>query len=120
MADDPKWDDESEARPSATGELFLHRPSLGIRTRLSLGFLSLFLVGVAVTVAAHLMLSRLDVRLRFLEGADRYTMEIQQARRFEKNYFLYDSVGHHCQLSGPTDVGATHPPRGRCPQDCPG
>ncbi len=35
------------------------------------------------------MLSRLDVRLRFLEGADRYTVEVQQARRFEKNYFLY-------------------------------
>jgi two-component system, NtrC family, sensor kinase len=89
MADNQKWHDASEARPSAPGELFLHRPSLGIRTRLSLGFLSLFLVGVAVTVAAHLMLSRLEVRLRFLEGADRYTMEIQQARRFEKNYFLY-------------------------------
>jgi two-component system NtrC family sensor kinase len=70
-------------------EPFLHRPSLGIRTRLALGFLSLFVVAIAVTVAAYVMLSRLEVRLRFLEGADRYTVEIQQARRFEKNYFLY-------------------------------
>ncbi len=69
----------------------LARPSIGIRTRLALGFLSLFLLAAAVTVAAWVMLSRLEVRLRFLEVADRYTMEIQHARRFEKNYFLYGS-----------------------------
>jgi two-component system NtrC family sensor kinase len=78
-----------QAKPPLSGEAFLHRPSLGIRTRLSLGFLSLFLVAMAVTVAAYFMLSRLEVRLRFLDLADRYTVEIQQARRFEKNYFLY-------------------------------
>lgn len=85
----PEGRQVSQSGPPASGEIFLHRPSLGIRTRLSLGFLSLFLVAVAVTVAAYFMLSRLEVRLRFLEGADRYTVEIQQARRFEKNYFLY-------------------------------
>jgi signal transduction histidine kinase len=67
----------------------LQRPSFGIRARLSLGLLALFLVAAAVTAAAWIMLSRLEVRLKFLEVADRYTLEIQQARRFEKNYFLY-------------------------------
>ncbi len=67
----------------------LERPGISIRTRLILGFLSLFLLSAVVTCAAWAMLSRLEVRLRFLEVADRYTMEIQQARRFEKNYFLY-------------------------------
>ncbi len=89
MENNPEEYEGSDAGPPASGETFLHRPILGIRTRLSLGFLSLFLVAVAVTVAAYFMLSRLEVRLRFLEVADRYTMEIQQARRFEKNYFLY-------------------------------
>ncbi len=65
------------------------RPSISIRARLALGFLSLFLLAAAVTIAAWFMLSKLETRLRFLELADRYTMEIQQARRFEKNYFLY-------------------------------
>jgi two-component system NtrC family sensor kinase len=69
----------------------LSRPRFGIRTRLVLGFLSFFVLAVAVTVTAWVMLSRLEVRLRFLELADRYTMEIQQARRFEKNYLLYGS-----------------------------
>jgi two-component system, NtrC family, sensor kinase len=67
------------------------RPSLGIRFRLVLGFLSFFVLAVGVTVTAWIMLTRLEVRLRFLEVADRYTMEIQQARRFEKNYLLYGS-----------------------------
>lgn len=67
----------------------LERPGISIRTRLILGFLSLFFLSAVVTAAAWVMLSRLEVRLRFLEVADRYTMEIQQARRFEKNYFLY-------------------------------
>ncbi len=67
----------------------LERPSISIRKRLALGFLALFFLCVAVTAAAWMMLARLEVRLRFLEMADHYTMEIQQARRFEKNYFLY-------------------------------
>lgn len=85
----PPRDEDRPTAPPPSGEAFLHRPSLGIRARLSIGFLSLFLVAMAVTAAAYFMLSRLEVRLRFLEVADRYTMEIQQARRFEKNYFLY-------------------------------
>lgn len=67
----------------------LRRPSISIRTRLTLGFLSFFLLSAAVTGAAWYMLDRLEVRIRFLEAANRYTLEIQQARRFEKNHFLY-------------------------------
>ena len=87
---------EEEGKPegglrteAAVQQALLARPGIGIRTRLALGFLSLFLLAAAVTGAAYAMLSRLEVRLRFLETADRFTMEIQQARRFEKNFFLY-------------------------------
>ncbi len=89
MADHPEAQEQPGAGRHEPGENFLHRPSLGIRTRLSFGFFSLFLVATAATVAAYYMFTRLEVRLRFLEAADRYTVEIQQARRFEKNYFLY-------------------------------
>ncbi len=68
---------------------FLERPSINIRARLVLSFLSFVVLAVAVTIGAWILLSRLEGRLRFLEAADRYTMEIQQTRRFEKNYFLY-------------------------------
>jgi two-component system NtrC family sensor kinase len=82
---------EAERLPDMSGfiKALQERPSISIRTRLSLGFLSLFLLAAAATIAAWVMLVRLEGRLRFLEMADRYTMEVQQARRFEKNYFLY-------------------------------
>ncbi len=85
----PPLEEDDPAAAREAEKALLQRPGLSIRTRLSLGFLSLFLVSTAVTVAAWFMLTRLEVRLRFLETVDRYTMEVQQARRFEKNYLLY-------------------------------
>jgi two-component system NtrC family sensor kinase len=79
------------AAPDAFGvdRAFLGRPTIGIRARLSIGFLSFVVFAVAVTIGAWILIGRLETGLRFLEAADRYTMEIQQTRRYEKNYFLY-------------------------------
>jgi two-component system, NtrC family, sensor kinase len=105
----------SEPSVMASAErALLQRPSFGIRSRLALGFLSLFLLAAAITAAAWIMLSRLEVRLKFLEVADRYTLEIQQARRFEKNYFLYgtnlqdvqEHVGNARRLLGSSESEA--------------
>jgi two-component system NtrC family sensor kinase len=74
---------------SSVERAFLGRPSFGIRARLILSFLSFVVFAVAVTIGAWILIGRLERRLRFLEAADRYTMEIQQTRRYEKNYFLY-------------------------------
>lgn len=65
------------------------RPSLSIRARLTLGFLLFSLFSVAATLMVWYTVHKTERRLHFLELADRYTFEIQQARRFEKNYFLY-------------------------------
>ncbi len=67
----------------------LERPGISIRARLTFGFLLFFLLSTGITVSAWVTLNRLEQKLKFLEIADRYTTEIQQARRFEKNYFLY-------------------------------
>jgi signal transduction histidine kinase len=67
----------------------LERPGVSIRARLTFGFLLFFLLSTGMTVTAWFTLNRLEQKLKFLEIADRYTFEIQQARRFEKNYFLY-------------------------------
>jgi len=79
----------------------LERPGISIRARLTLGFLIFFLLSTGVTVSAWVILNRLEHKLTFLEIADRYTTEIQQARRFEKNYFLYgtnlEEVQEHVQ-----------------------
>jgi len=67
----------------------LARPGFSIRARLTLGFFLFFLLSTGVTLTAYFTLNRLELKMTFLEIADRYTTEIQQARRFEKNYFLY-------------------------------
>ncbi|MFH1723314.1 MAG: ATP-binding protein [Elusimicrobiota bacterium] len=65
------------------------RPSISIRARIILAFLSLFLFSAAVSVASLIILSRIHKTLHFLEACGNYAFAIQEARRFEKNYFLY-------------------------------
>ncbi len=65
------------------------RPTLSIRVRLMLGFLLFFVLTGAMIFSTIIILRRLETKTQFLVIADRYTNEIQQARRFEKNYFLY-------------------------------
>jgi len=65
------------------------RPSVSIRRRLSLGFLLWFLSTLALAIVSIVIISRIRTKLTFMEAATNYTFEIQQARRFEKNYFLY-------------------------------
>jgi two-component system NtrC family sensor kinase len=65
------------------------RPSLTLRTRLTVGLLLWAAVSLAITVVSILLIGRVTTKLEILGAVDRYTFEIQQARRFEKNYFLY-------------------------------
>jgi two-component system NtrC family sensor kinase len=65
------------------------RPSLSIRNRLTVGFLLWFALSLGVTLVSILLIGRIETKLQILGAVDRYTFEIQQARRFEKNYFLY-------------------------------
>ena len=75
------------------------RPSISIRTRLMVGFLLFFVLSAGQAAATWMILARVENKLEFLVAADRYTSEIQQARRFEKNFFLYgtnlDDVESH-------------------------
>jgi two-component system, NtrC family, sensor kinase len=67
----------------------LGRPGFSFRARLALVFLLFFVIGAGTTVATWIILSQLQTRLGFLETADQFNNEILQARRFEKNFFLY-------------------------------
>jgi two-component system NtrC family sensor kinase len=75
------------------------RPSFSVRTRIILGFLVLFFLSLGITITSVILLTRIQRKLVFLESAGNYSFEVQQARRFEKNYFLYgtnleDAVDH--------------------------
>ena len=76
--------DEAQAQRA-----LLERPRLSIRARIAFVFLPLCLLISGITLAAVLFVSGLGTRLQFLEKASNHLFEIQQARRFEKNFFLY-------------------------------
>jgi two-component system NtrC family sensor kinase len=65
------------------------RPRLSIRTRLTVGLGLWFILSMALTVVSIMLIGRVQAKLRILGAVDRYTFEIQQARRYEKNFFLY-------------------------------
>ena len=65
------------------------RPKLSIRFRVVLCFMLTCLLIGTITISAVIFLSKLEAKQLFLEKADSYMFEIQQARRYEKNYLLY-------------------------------
>jgi two-component system NtrC family sensor kinase len=75
------------------------RPAISIRIRLFLAFLVIFTFSAVVAIWAIYALSEIQAKILFLEAAGNYLTEIQQARRFEKNFLLYgtnleDSLEH--------------------------
>ncbi len=67
----------------------LTRPRYTIRMQLYLGFLLVFLIAAATGAVLILVSHEVEKKLRFLEIVNDYMLEIQQARRYEKNFFLY-------------------------------
>ena len=65
------------------------RPLLSVRSVLSLGFALWFVLSLGITIASIILVTKIEEKLQFLESASKYIFEVQQARRFEKNYFLY-------------------------------
>jgi len=75
------------------------RPRLSLWFRITSGFLICFLLALGITLLSYYVLLHLQTKLHFLEVADTLVLELQQARRFEKNFFLYgtnlsDALAH--------------------------
>ena len=75
------------------------RPSISIRAKLAVSFALFFFLSFTVAVWSYLILTKFEKKIEFLEISDSYLVEIQQARRFEKNYLLYgtnldDALSH--------------------------
>ncbi len=88
----PSWT-QSSGEDSAVEDLvkkaLLTRPGVTLRTRLIISYVAVFLVASGAVVAAWLIVSELEGKLEFIERADKFANEIQQCRRYEKNYLLY-------------------------------
>ena len=79
----------AESLEALAEQALLARPGFSIRTRLTIGFLVVFFVALGVSFASWQIISRVDDKLEFVEKADRFANEIQQCRRYEKNFLLY-------------------------------
>jgi two-component system, NtrC family, sensor kinase len=77
-----------EAAESARQAL-LARRRFSLRFQIYLGFLLVFLFAAGIATLLLITTYQVEEKLRILEIVNDYVIEIQQARRFEKNYFLY-------------------------------
>jgi len=90
----PKPDFSEQAQ-----KLLQDRPTFSIMTRLILVFVLWLVLSLGIVIVSIYVTSEIEIKLYFLEISDMYSFEIQQARRFEKNYFLYhtnldDALSH--------------------------
>jgi len=67
----------------------LSRHRFSLRLQIYLGFFLVFLLAVGIATVMLVTMYNVENKLAFLEIVNDYVIEIQQARRFEKNYFLY-------------------------------
>jgi two-component system, NtrC family, sensor kinase len=67
------------------------RPTMSIRAKIILGFAMLFVLCAATSITFLIIGHRISQKLRVMETVNSYVFEIQQARRFEKNFFLYQT-----------------------------
>jgi len=67
----------------------LGRKHLSMRFLMYSCFSLVFLIALGTAVMLIMTNSQVEKKLRFLEITNDFTLEISQARRFEKNFFLY-------------------------------
>lgn len=77
---------------------------MSIRTKLIVSFIIFFILSSTISIGVFWMLSEIEEKIDFLEIANSYMVEIQQARRFEKNYLLYGTnlkdASEHVEKAG--------------------
>ncbi|SHL06597.1 Signal transduction histidine kinase [Desulfatibacillum alkenivorans DSM 16219] len=65
------------------------RPKLSIRFRITMAFTIAFLFSFAIAISSIVFISRLNVNQEHLDRVGALVFNIEQARRHEKNFFLY-------------------------------
>jgi signal transduction histidine kinase len=73
----------------AAHRALLARPRISLHLQINLAFFLIFLFVLGISVALVLNMYSVESRMRWLEIVNEFVAEIDQTRRFEKNYFLY-------------------------------
>jgi signal transduction histidine kinase len=67
----------------------LDRPIFSFRLQIILGFFTFFILSVLITISAMITINKIEKRIATVQTWDRFLFNIEQARRWEKNFFLY-------------------------------
>ena len=67
------------------------RPAFSIRIRITLAFLILFLFSFGIGISSMIYISIMNSKQTFFDHASKFVVTMEQARRHEKNYFLYNT-----------------------------
>jgi signal transduction histidine kinase len=78
-----------EASLSRAQKALAQRPTMSIRAKMIVGFFILFILCAGASITFLILGVRIDQKLKFLEAGSSFAFEVQQARRYEKNFFLY-------------------------------
>lgn len=70
-------------------QTLMSRRHFSVRKQIYLGHVMVFLLVLFIAVVLILNNEKVQTRLNFLEYVNEFSAEVQQARRYEKNYFLY-------------------------------
>jgi len=70
-------------------EALLNRKRFSVRNQIYIAYALVFLFAVIIAGVLISNIYRIQERMEFLEVVNEFSAEIQQARRYEKNFFLY-------------------------------
>ena len=82
---------EKKTALDTEGRDLLARPRFSLRLHLLLVFILFSFLSMAIIIGSVIAISSIDKKMHFVQTSERYLFEIAQARRWEKNYFLYDT-----------------------------
>ncbi len=70
-------------------QALLARPRFSLRLQIYLAFFLVFILSLGFAAALMVAIHTVEQKIHLLEIANDYVVEVEQARRFEKNFFLY-------------------------------
>jgi two-component system, NtrC family, sensor kinase len=85
----PVMDDEDRRRLAEAERALSERPNISMTLRIGMSMLLCFLLVVGVVVACLVLISRVGKLEEFLDKVSAYALDVEQARRYEKNFLLY-------------------------------
>ncbi len=83
------WFATVETSRTGPEEELLGRPIFNFRLQIILGFFTFFILSVLITAAAMFAINRIEKKISSIQAWEQFLFNIEQARRWEKNYFLY-------------------------------